>query len=46
MLDGADNRHFRIIKADLENNIIYGSESFPRTKDKTVEILNNYHVVK
>ena len=46
MLDGSYNSHFDIIKADLENNMICGSDSFPITNDENFGILNNYHVVK
>ena len=46
MLDGAENGHLRTIKTDLENNMTCESESCPRTKDKTVGILNHYHAGK
>ena len=43
ILDRAENGHFSTIMTDLENNMACESESFPRTKDKTVGIINNYH---
>ena len=34
MLYGSDNRQFRIIKTDLENNMMCGSDSYPKFKEK------------
>ena len=44
MLYGGDNGCFGAIKTDLYNKMIYGIDIYPRTKDKTVVLLNNYHV--
>ena len=46
MLDGSYNSHFRTIKNGLENKMTCGSDSYSKTKDKTVGILNNYHMGK
>ena len=34
ILDGADNGHFGTIKINPENNIICGTDRYPRTKEK------------
>ena len=41
MLDGEDNGSFGTINTNLENKMMCGSDSYPKTKDNTVEILNN-----
>ena len=46
MLEGADNSRFGTIKTDLENKTTRGSDSYPRTKDETVGLINNYHMSK
>ena len=43
---GVDNSHFGTIKTNLENNMACGSDIYPKTNDKTVGLLNNYHVSK
>ena len=46
MMDGSDNSSFGNVKTNLENKITCGSESYPKSKDKNLERLNNYHVRK
>ena len=46
MLDGADNRRFGITKTGLENNMTCCLNIYQIIKDKTVVLLNNYHVGK
>ena len=46
MLDMEDNGQFGTINNGLENKMTCGSGSYPRTKDKTMRILKNYHVSK
>ena len=46
MLDGADNGRFGTIEDDLENKIMCSSDSYPKTKDNTVGLINNYYVSK
>ena len=41
-----DNGLFGTIKTDLDNKMTCGLYSYPKTKYKTVGILNNYHVGK
>ena len=45
MLGGEHSSHFENINAGLEK-MTCGSDSYPRTKDRTVGLLNNYHVSK
>ena len=45
-LDGSDNSRFGTIKTDLENKMTCGSGSYPKSKEKTVVLLNNYHARK
>ena len=44
MLYGLKNSGFGTIKTGLENNMTCVLYSYSRTKDKTMGILNNYHV--
>ena len=46
MLDGAYNRRFVTIKTYQYNKMMCGSYSYPKSKDKTVGLINNYHVSK
>ena len=46
MLDGSHNGCYGNINTDIENKITCGSDSYPKTKDDNVGILNNYHVGK
>ena len=46
MLNGADKCSFGTIKTNLDNNMTCGSDSYPRTKDEAVGLLNNYYVSK
>ena len=46
MIDGSDNGRFGTTNNYLEKNMTCGSDSYPRTKDETVWLLNNYHVGK
>ena len=39
-----DNGRFGTIKTDLDNKMTCGSYSYPKTKYKTVGLLNKYHV--
>ena len=43
MLDGTDNSYFGAFKDNLDKNMTCGSESYPKSKDKTVGLINNYH---
>jgi hypothetical protein len=44
ILSGADNKRYARIEIDLENKMTFGTDSYPRTRDTTVALLNNYHV--
>ena len=44
MFNGPGNGHFSTIKIDLENNILYVVDRYPRAKEETVRLLKNYHV--
>ena len=44
MIYGGDNGCFGSIKTDLYNKMICGLDIYPRTKYKTVVLINNYHV--
>jgi hypothetical protein len=45
VLSEADNKRYARIETDLENKITFGTDSYyPRTRDETVALLNNYHV--
>jgi hypothetical protein len=44
MLSGADNKRYARIETDLENKMTFGTDSYPRTRDETMTLLNNYHV--
>ena len=44
MMYGSYNRFFGNIKTNIENKITCGSYRHPKTKDRTVGLLNNYHV--
>ena len=46
MLDGADNSRFWTIKTNIENKMTCGPDSSPKTKEKTVVLINNYHLSK
>ena len=41
MLDGEDNRRFGTIKNYLYNKMECGLDSYPKTKEDTVGLLNN-----
>ena len=46
MMNGEEKVNVGTIKTDLEKKMTCGSGSYPRTKDRTVGLLNNYNVVK
>ena len=46
MMYGSDNSCFGTIKTDLENKMTCGLDSYPKSKDETVGLINNYHVIK
>ena len=46
MIYRSDNSRFGTIKADLENKMMCGSDSYPKSKDKNVVLINSYHVSK
>ena len=49
VLYGADNGRFGVINTNLDKKIncgSHGSHSYSITKDKTMGLLNNYHVGK
>ena len=43
---GEDNSRFGNIKTGLNNKMACGSDRYPTAKDKTVVLINNYHVIK
>ena len=46
MMLGTYNGRFWTIKTDLEKKMLCGYDRYPKTKDETVVILNNYYVSK
>ena len=46
MLVVSENGLYPTIKANIENNMTYGTEIYPRTKNKTLCLQKNYHVIK
>ena len=46
MLNGSDNSLFGNINNNIENKMTCGSDSYPKSKDKNVGLINNYHVSK
>jgi hypothetical protein len=44
MLSGADNKRYARIETDLENKMTFVTDSYPRTRDETGALFNNYHV--
>ena len=46
MIYSPDDSRSGTIKSDLENKMMCGSDSNPKSKDKIVGLIHNYHVSK